>query len=58
MQDRPESDADMFFNNIVSTKMYSLDHSTICDNINCVSKTINEVCSKYVEAQPERQKKL
>ena len=37
------------FDNIVSTKIYSLDQSTNCDNKYCVSKTIEEGCLVYAE---------
>ena len=41
------------FDNIVSTKIYSLDHSTNCDNKIRVSKTIEEGSLIYAEVQPE-----
>ena len=41
------------FDNIVSTKIYSLDHSTNCDNTIRVSKTIEEGSLIYAEVQPE-----
>ena len=39
--------------NIVSTKIYSLDHSTNCDNKIRVSRTIEEGSLIYAEVQPE-----
>ena len=41
------------FDIIVSTKIYSLDHSTNCDNKIPVSKTIEEVSLIYAEVQPK-----
>ena len=41
------------FDNIVSTKLYSLDYSTNCDNKIRVSKTIEEGSLIYAEVQPE-----
>ena len=41
------------FDNIVSTKIYSLDHSTNCDNKIRVSITIEEGSLIYAEVQPE-----
>ena len=41
------------FDNIVSTKIYSLDHSTNCDNKIRVSKTIEEGSLIYAEIQPQ-----
>ena len=41
------------FDNIVSTKIFSLDHSTNCDNKIRVSKTIEEGSLLYAEVQPE-----
>ena len=41
------------FENIVSTKIYSLDHSTNCDNKIRVSKTLEEGNLIYAEVQPE-----
>ena len=41
------------FDNIVSTKIYSLYHSTNCDNKIRVSKTIEEGSLIYAEVQPE-----
>ena len=41
------------FDNIVSTKIYSLDHSTNCDNKNRVSKTKEESRLIYAEIQSE-----
>ena len=41
------------FDNIVSTKIYSLDHSTNCDNRIRVSKTKEEGSLIYAEVQPE-----
>ena len=42
------------FDNMVSTKIYSLDHSTNCDNKIRVSKTIEEGSLIYAEVQPEK----
>ena len=41
------------FDNIVSTNIYSLDHSTKCDNKVRVSKTKEEGSLIYAEVQPE-----
>ena len=41
------------FDNIVSTKIYSLDHSTICDNKIRVLKTIEKGKLLYAEVQLE-----
>ena len=41
------------FDNIVSTKIYSLDHSTNCDNKTGVLKPIEEGSLIYAEVQPE-----
>ena len=41
------------FDNIVSTKIYSLDYSTNCDNKIRVSKTIEEGSLIYAEVHPE-----
>ena len=41
------------FDNIVSTKFFSLDHSTNCDNKIRVSKTIEEGSLIYAEVLPE-----
>ena len=41
------------FGNIVSKKIYSLDHSTNCDNKIRVSKTIEEGSLIYAEVRPE-----
>ena len=41
------------FDNIVSTKIYSLDHSTNCDSKIRVLKTIEEGSLIYDEDQPE-----
>ena len=41
------------FDNIVSTKIYSLNHSTNCDNKIRVSKTIEKGSLIYAEVQPE-----
>ena len=41
------------FDNIVSTKKHSLDHSKNCDNKIRVSKTIEEGSLIYAEVQPE-----
>ena len=41
------------FDNIVSTKVYFLDHSTNCENKNRVSKTKGEGSLIYAEVQLE-----
>ena len=41
------------FDNIVSTKLYSLDHSSNCDNKIRVSKTIEKGSLIYAEVHPE-----
>ena len=43
----------LHFDNIVSTKIYSLDHSTNSDKKVRVSKTIEEGSLIYAEVQPE-----
>ena len=40
------------FDNIVSTKIFSLDHITNCDNRNGVSKTIENSSLIYAQVQP------
>ena len=46
------------FDNIVSTKIYSLDHSTNCDSKIRVSKTIEDGSLIYAEVQPETKLRL
>ena len=41
------------FDNIISTKIHSLDHSTNCDNKFRMSKAIEKCSLIYVEVQPE-----
>ena len=42
-----------YFDSIVSTKIFSLDHSTNCDNKIRVLKTIEEGSLIYAEVQPK-----
>ena len=46
------------FDNIISTKIYSLDHSTNCDNKFRESKTKEEGSLIYAEVQPDKKLKF
>ena len=46
------------FNNIVATKIYSLDHSTNCDNKVRLSETTEKSILIYAEIQPETKLKF